>query len=90
MYIFIYNTPNGVQFDEIDGYDFEHAARLFYAKQTLFHGDYNVLDVDIFKELIRGKDHKLIIKTVEALLRFVTIQTIYDGNACYKREEESE
>lgn len=90
MYIFIYDTPNGVQFDEIDGYDFEHAAKLFYAKQTHFHGNYNVLDADIFKELIRGKKPELIIKTVEALLRFVTIRTIYDGNSCYKREEETE
>lgn len=89
MYIFIYNTQNGECFDEIDGYDFEHAAELFYTKQTHSKDNYNILDADIFKELIRGKKPEIIIKTVEALLRFVTIRTIYDGNSCYKREEEA-
>ena len=90
MYIFIYNTQNGEYFDEIDGYDFEHAAELFYAKQTHSKGNYNIFDTDIFKELIRGKKPEIIIKTVEALLRYVTIRTIYNGNSCYKREEETE
>jgi len=90
MYIFIYNTPNGERFDEIDGYDFEHAVELFYTKLTKFHDNYNVLDTKIFKELIRGKKPELIIKTVDALLRFVTIKTIYSGDACYEREEETE
>lgn len=90
MYIFIYNTQNGEYFDEIDGYDFEHAAELFYAKQTSSKGNYNILDTDVFKELIRGKKPEIIIKTVEALLRYVTIRTIYAGNSCYKREEETE
>ena len=90
MYIFIYNTQNGEYFDEIDGYDFEHAAELFYAKQMHSKGNYNILDADVFKELIRGKKPEIIIKTVEALLRYVTIRTIYVGNSCYKREEEAE
>ena len=89
MYIFIYNTQNGEYFDEIDGYDFEDAAELFYAKQMRSKSNYNVLDTDIFMELIRGKKPEIIIKTVEALLRYVTIRTIYDSNFCYKREEET-
>ena len=90
MYIFIYNTPNGERFDIIDGYDFEHAARNFYLKMVKYFNRSNALNEGSFKELIRNKDSKLIIKTIEAMIGYISIQVIYDGNACYKREEESE
>ena len=90
MYIFIYNTPNGERFDAIDGYDFEHAARNFYLKMVKYFNRSHALDERLFKELIRNKEPKLIIKTIECMLGYITIKSIYSGDACYEREEETE
>ena len=89
MYIFVYNTPNGERFDIIEGYDFKHAARNFYLKMVKYFNRSNALSEGLFKELIRNKDNKLIIKTVECMIGYIEIRAIYSGDAYYKKEEES-